>query len=421
MLFSILSLSSNQKMSCFLVLSVFFIPGFAYGDDTIEDSNMSEFIVLSTHTEKHLIDQRVTIMGKFFDSQNNQLNGPITLKVFDLRNPEKAIEIYSNVVYAKNGVFRDVGFIPPEIGVYTVVAESSSEAITSFNIRIDNITSTTSLYVLLVTVIGFIILLTLVSFINSPRIKLSTYHVIRFFLITVIAFGMISFFLFLDVEYGKNSPIGIVVQEHVNAKINSESNPDELVFDGVLKLNWIMHIGGHSADNYSTGLQIPIYVLIGGVFGGYLRFFYYTSNSWLKNEMAVQLTTIQKTYDKITEGEKTLIDEHTIPDKPNLTPTEIKNHKFDEITKRANIGIFEPVLTRVVINRVMSDLALLFIAPVLAIMVYFLLLQGGLDVINDMWTFVLASFTAGIFTENVIRKIAENPLFENKSKDEKKE
>jgi hypothetical protein len=259
----------------------------------------------------------------------------------------------------------------------------------------------------------------------------------RFFLVTIIAFGMISFFLLLDVEYGKNSPIGIVVQEHIQDSTDNKFNTDEFGIDKVLKLNWIMHIGGHSNDNYSTGLQIPIYILIGGVFGGYLRFFYYTSNPWMKKEVFLQLTPLVKTYDKVEIEGREIIPERIIPTKKTddekivpYTDSEIeemedkqkeniKEQKYDELTKRANQGIFEPILVRTAINRIMSDLALLFIAPVLAIMVYFLLLQGGLDVIDDMWTFVLASFTAGIFTENVIKKISENSLITKKSNDSK--
>ena len=76
-----------------------------------------------------------------------------------------------------------------------------------------------------------------------------------------------------------------MVQEHLQDATDNKLNSDEFGIDEVLKLNWIVHIGGHSNDNYSTGLQIPVYVLIGGVFGGYLRFFYYTSSPWMKKEV----------------------------------------------------------------------------------------------------------------------------------------
>ena len=75
--------------------------------------------------------------------------------------------------------------------------------------------------------------------------------------------------------------------------------------------------------------------------------------------------------------------------------------------------IFHPILKRLMINRVIKDLSLFIIAPVLAIMMYFLLLQGGLNDTSDVMTFIVTSFTTGLFTDSVIQKIHDMTQKEN--------
>ncbi len=370
--------------------------------DAQEEVSTGKFIVLSSYAEKILVEQRVTIKGHLFDTNNKFVEETIELKVFDLSTSTNAREVYSNVVYAQDGKFQDNGFIPTQKGLYTIVAETASGISTTSNIRSVEFFETNSFRVLTISVISFVILVSLTGIIDFPIIKLGTYRLLRFTLITIIAFGMVSVFLFTDVEVGTQSSLGIVIKEYVIAtNILQESTSDENLLDDEVKLDWILHIGGHSADNYSAGLQIPLSIIIAGMIGGYVRILNYASKSWIKEELLNELD-----------------DSIEVPDIGD-TPVKKFNHIMKEATKS---GKFDYRLIRVLTNRIVADLALLFIAPALAIIVYFILLQSGLNPIENVWTLTVAAFASGIFTETVIKSIhgyiTHNSLFNKKTKDE---
>ena len=364
-----------------------------------EETGSEKFIVLSSYTEKYLVDQSATITGKYFDRDNNRLDGLIELQVYDLRNSERAVLVYETNILAKNGTFQDRGFVPPETGRYSFVAKDVDGTNSSFNISVVDLAETFSFKIILVIAVCLSALLIMAGFINSHRIKIPTYHVIRFASISIIAMGMITTFLVLDVEYGKTSPFGIVLKEYVRSD-NVDGISENPIADQFLKIDWIIHIGGIAYDNYSTGLEIPVFIVVLGVMGGYLRFFYYTANPWLKNAVM----------DEIKAAKNNTMNFHAeecCGSVPKFKEKSITNddEKYDEIMDRANDGIFHQILSRTLINRIMSDLALLFIAPILAIMTNFVLLQGGLNIMDDLWTFAVTSFAAGLFTENVIKTI----------------
>jgi len=48
---------------------------------------------------------------------------------------------------------------------------------------------------------------------------------------------------------------------------------------------WMINVGGYPNDNYSEGVQIPIYVFTFGILGGYLRYLY---DMALKNRESIQ-------------------------------------------------------------------------------------------------------------------------------------
>lgn len=362
----------------FLILSSFETQNI-FGQTAVSTEN---FIVLSTFGEKTLVDQRVTIRGSLFDTSNNPVEETVEIKVFDLSNSINAKVIYSNVNYAKNGQFQDNGFIPPKAGIYTIVAESS-DTNTTYNIRAVDFYQTNSFIVLLISATSFVLLVSLTGFINHPKIKLVSYRVLRFTLITIIAFGLVGIFLLTDIEIGTEAPMGIVIAEFGILDTNPPSTVNDEILDNFTKLDWILHIGGHSQDNFASGLKIPLFIIIAGALGGYIRILNYASQSWIKEQLLDQL-----------EGD--------------TESSESKQKKYNEIIKDANdIGKFDPVLSMLLTNRVIADLALLLISPVLAIVVYFILLQGGLNVVEDVWTLTVAGFAAGLFTETVISSTKE--------------
>ena len=390
------------KSICILICSISFMIGFAYAeDDPIRGP--SEFIELTSHADRHLVGQTVAISGKYFDSNHEPLDGSIKLRIF--YGPQDDILVFEDQgfsISARDGMFFDSRYIPEQPGRYLIQAESQNRAIDSTHITVVDFFSTFQFLVLIAAVSSLIILLTIVASFrgieqttnpggampkghvspkDSKTIRLSTFRVARFALVSIIVFSMISFFYFSDIEYGRGGTIGIVLYEFA----------EERKFDEPLDLNWVLHIGGVSQENYKSGLTIPIYILIFGVFGGYLRFFYYTANKWLKREVKEQLTDkAEKIFGK------------DIPDGENAA-----EEKYNLIESKAHEGIMHPILARVLTNRVMGDLSLLFIAPILAVMMYFVLSQSGLNESEHIWTFAVTSFAAGLFTEKVIASVSD--------------
>jgi len=389
----------DVKLICILALVVFFMSGSAYAQEPIRGTG--QFIEVDSHADKYLVGQSVAISGKFFDSDKKPLDGSIELTYFRIQSDKERVfgdEEQPSSLQSKNGMFFETSYIPKKSGLYLVEARSDTGSFDSANFNVVEFHTTPQFAILVVSIAALIILLVILSSIKTQNeaivakirdgekgikknITISEFRVARFSLITIITFGMITFFIFSDIEYGRDAPIGIVLHEFA----------EEKEFDKPLKLDWVLHIGGVSQENYLVGLTIPIYVIIFGVFGGYLRFFHYTANKWLKKEMMEQLR----------DG-KFKIDPETKEKIPYP-----KEEEFDEIMTDAGQGIIEETLGRVLTNRVMGDLSLLFIAPILAVMMYFVLSQSGLDPTENVWTFAVTSFAAGLFTETVIKKLSD--------------
>ena len=37
---------------------------------------------------------------------------------------------------------------------------------------------------------------------------------------------------------------------------------------------WVVNVGGNQHNNYADGIQIPVFIIVFGIIGGYLRFLY---------------------------------------------------------------------------------------------------------------------------------------------------
>jgi hypothetical protein len=95
--------------------------------------------------------------------------------------------------------------------------------------------------------------------------------ILRFFSLSVMVLTPYTLFIYDDLEFGVNSPVGLVSKEPLDKK-----EP----------LNrWIINVGGTSRDNYSSGLEIPFYVFAFGIAGGNLMNIkqYYKDNGCMHN------------------------------------------------------------------------------------------------------------------------------------------
>jgi hypothetical protein len=92
--------------------------------------------------------------------------------------------------------------------------------------------------------------------------------ILIFFFISGIALSPIASFTTVDTEVGLSSPIGLL-------KVDGNSTSD------VTKSQWVINIGGTIDGNtISGGIQIPVYIFIFGIAGGYLRYLYDIATKW---------------------------------------------------------------------------------------------------------------------------------------------
>jgi hypothetical protein len=115
-------------------------------------------------------------------------------------------------------------------------------------------------------------------------------------------------------------------------------------------------VGGNYADDYQGGIQIPVFVFLFGLGGGYIRYLRYAYKELWQDKA------------KKDDDEK------------------------DETQKR-------------VFRRSMKDISLLFLSPLLAIAVYFMLYTVGINTTNNLPTIATVCFAVGLITDNVINRL----------------
>jgi hypothetical protein len=186
--------------------------------------------------------------------------------------------------------------------------------------------------------------LILISYKGYEGKKLWVYEVIRFICISGISMSPILLFIITDVGIGMNSPMGLIMDQPLDEN----------------KVHWVIHIGGTQNDNYATGLIIPFFVFAFGILGGYLRYLY-------------------KAFEKMRDEEKEEESKKYIilyaPDIDNITSAQFLHDTIGELT-------------------------IIFLSPLLAIAVWFILFQG--DISDNIYIAAAISFTLGLVTREVI-------------------
>jgi hypothetical protein len=401
----------DLKLIGILVIVVFFMTGTAYAQ--LEEAP-SQDLILSTHTNTHLVGEHVSISGKYSDTTDKFIVKTVDIKIYN----STGHRVDDFKVTTTDGRFLDKSFSTNVPDRYKITAESETgTAYSTLFFTVVNFHETFAFLAIMVCVISFVLLMGIMAFIGRNIITIPIYHVSRFSLISIIVFSMLSFFIVSNFEIGTNSAIGIIFSDQIPPEDKDNANALGLI--APLKLDWVLKFGGNISNTEPAGLEIPLYILIFGVLGGYLRFFYFTSNPWLKREILKRLDKSKERYfiqnggdglpvsgNENKEGEGLHIDPVNKEGKRLHIDTDNKNEKYKIIINEAyTVGHFYPVLSVVLTNRLMSDLSLLLIAPVLAVMLFFVLSQSGLNLVENVLTFAVTSFTAGLFTEDVIKKL----------------
>lgn len=236
---------------------------------------------------------------------------------------------------------------PGQPGTYNATVKAIQngnveEVSTNFNVV--SIYDTSTVRFLFISVASFAGLLILITISKKDN---ATQEVLRFIFLSGIVVSILLSLIFTGLEIGKYSPIGLIKIK--DNQTETESGNDQ----------WAFNIGGE--------LQIPIYVVVFGLIGGYLRYLYKTS--------------------------RLLIDEELRKEKENM-----KKYLIEQ-------GITD-VSQRLIFFESLRDIALFFLSPILAVVVWFLFSQW--EPISDSST-VLAvfSFASGLVTTEIVEAISD--------------
>jgi hypothetical protein len=279
------------------------------------------------------------------DKAGCPVNSDVNVTATNLDNPDAGV-IYQQS-FPINGTYsRNFGLGLEQIGQHKVIANTTGIQGT----ELKSISAWTLIEVkeIIHTRAAYVYYVSLASFaglmilIALGYTNKTTGQILRFVFISGIIFSVVGSFTFVNEEISSNSPIGLIKKPPIFGE-------------------WMVNIGGNPRTNYEDGIQIPINVIIFGIAGGYLRYLYQTAN-FIKNN-------------------KQLIED---------TP------KSDSEKRASKLRNFYQSL---------EDIALLFLAPLLAIAVYFLLTVFGLEGGNSIYTIAVISFTVGLVTEEVVQAL----------------
>jgi hypothetical protein len=240
----------------------------------------------------------------------------------------------------------------------TTLVNGAARASTTFEVV--DIYNSTPARILYITTAFFAGLLIVIA--SGMKLSYALSEILRFICISGIIFSVIFIFIFIDEPIGGNGPVGLVKKS-----MNSSSTSPQ---------DWVINIGGTSispseTNAYTTGLQIPIYVVIFGIVGGYLRYLYKTSKLG-------------------------------ILDKASQEDIDSRRRSF---------------------YRSLEDLSLLFLSPLLAIAIWFVLSQWTpTQGRNNVYILAAVSFTVGLVTDEIVQfliKLTESILRVAQKEEEK--
>lgn len=284
--------------------------------------------------------------------------------------------VYKTSIFSINGSYADNILNTQSAGSYNITSTIANLNETSFTkIGVINPFATSAALTGSLGIASFVLLLLLPGYLLKRFGILNGIHVIEkviFLLLTTFIFSLIFALSLADIELGPNSPLGLVLQHPFDTE-------GQVTKGG----QWIINVGGHPNNNYTDGIAIPVYILVFGIVGGFIRYLYETATSH-REETKKELKKIED---------------------------EIKEENKGKNNSEQLVGLSSEI-RRYFLYKALKNLALMMLAPLLAIAVWLLLVQVGIqgqqvDVPGQGQTgiFILAtiSFTVGLITDEVIQ------------------
>ena len=401
---------------------------YAYGQKAVDNNgNMtrnqisSPSIAISTDKSRYMIDERVTIFGTTADNRlSNQIPQKVTLVVTYIGGSSKAYPwflpwhdnstttmIYNASLYTSNNSFLAKISNIPVSGRYNVsatLAGAGGSSITTFDVENPFFTTFAIAFYF-----GTAILALFLSVIVIGTSNVGIIQIFNFIFLSGYVVSILVSLAFSDVALGPNSPIGLVLMRSAGGEST-----------------WVINVGGSQETNYTNGLQIPVYVIVFGVLGGYLRYLYDTATTATKN-LEKESTKIDQYINKLTSQQLKDVDITTTDLDKRFRRGYVKRiekliqedeQKKKEQDARPDSLEAQKYVLRFRLNRryhlfqSLKNLALLLLAPLLATAIWFLLLQAGFEGQQDTMrgqtgVFILAaiSFAIGLVTNEAIERL----------------
>jgi len=336
----------------------------------ISGSNISKSLVSPINIKISRIAEEKSTLEKHVSALLSFINIKISRIAEEKGIPVKDVSMLSD---SKGNYHLD--FIPIEDGKYVVnVTIANNSSLAKFSqFEVKGIFDTTTTSMLRGAGICFFILLGVIiygSYISSwtheksekfgldkawemAQVRVTIVECLRLLLISGIAIFTILSLLFTDTEIGVNSPIGLV-KKNATGTITSQKTTT-ITQNGT---QWVFNIGGTNSDNYITGIQIPTFVVVFGLLGGYFRFLYGMRFLFSKKRR--------------------------------------KDQFYDTEKRWGDVNVMDPLSF---LKHSLRSLSLFFLSPFVAVGVWLIFIQIGT---TGVWVAAAGSFTMGLITEEVV-------------------
>ena len=386
-----------DKMSDLLIKSTKKSDVASIGQSTITTTIPPASITVDLNKVRFDTGESVHIFGKAYSNATIPWTGKVIIEVLDSNNRV----VYKTSSFPVNGTYRADIQNTLEPGKYTInvrLDNTNEGSWTSF--QTVNYWGTWSFY----SIIGGLICIALLAAINAVGIRnIRIIEVTNFMLFSGILLSTLLTVFFADVDLGPNSPIGLVLQTH--GQVGGDASQGST--------QWIINVGGSQRNNYEDGLAIPLYVVVFGIIGGYLRILYGAATS-RRSQTSTEFKEIENEVDRMPDSlfefrEPSLLKHlsnwagkyftknmtHEIK-AVKINPSLRRELGLDEKKEYDDDTIKTAIIQRQILislrhdemyrgkhrlflYRTMMDIALLFLAPIFSIVAWFLLAQAGIQ------------------------------------------
>jgi len=243
------------------------------------ETSLSITPTLSVITDRirYIPEQNVIIMGMVYDQNGKTMRSKVNLSVTYIPdNGKDETQVYKQSTLSQGEFgYSDSGINLEGYGLYKVTATTTingQQEISHTQFKVVNYAETPAAWFMILGIAALSSLMIIIGRKMTHHITIR--EVLRFVCISLIAFSPLAVFILTDVEIGQNSPIGLVVVP----KFPNDANMEDVVAGNVNPIGkeWMINLGGNWHTYYTSGIQIPVFVFIFGIAGGYIRYLYKT-------------------------------------------------------------------------------------------------------------------------------------------------